>query len=1016
MGYWLYFLSFVWLVVVRSALGDVTECYVGAYPLIGYPTISMGVNDTALYELTSLPVNGTITYNGTDLELSEIVGNLSLLKYESSEAYVFSVNAATVNCTASDVYYDTFELLIRQFVSTNGTSDYGQMIQTTHSVSVCLVDVQDVPVAEDLKVAVIDSDVVFNVTVQDEDDRTGESDGLLSTFSFHNESGGIAAGSGVYFNVTNTTIGSIYDSTCSGSMLDPGTAYNSVEFCFVKHASVDGKAYVSYGAVDKGGGTSLNKTIEFNTRDILVCNDGRSDDSQLASSGACAIYQRENESILAANVSAFVPFKLPTATLSALPFTYSLRILSIPAEGELLLLPNQTEVLVGDILSKDDELVYVNRVFYYNRYFYPNYSGGFATFMDESNQTIDGCEDSINGCLDYVSYEAYGTGDVSGLVSSLPGRVNLVVEREIIDNMTVCPLNGLSPWPREPCISYGEERTYIPIFLIAFDGRSVPAYRINITSLPVGGVLYYTSQNLSTEGEYVPGNEVQIGDIILPVALGVPNLLYLGDVAYYNRYGLDVLPLYEYALTNDHGEYLNGCLPENINTTDCTDFFTYYAYSGINASDVSEQGEYRIAVARPKTDQLIVCGSNGYSPWNLSCTSVGYESNDLWDDYPIPIHLNVENTFGDAVTYTIIQKPLKGYLYRNIGNDTDVEYGDLVENITGIYYTPRGSEIPDFLYVGWNNYYNDIDYEANEEVTYVDRNGVLIGSCLDALVKGCPDYLLFQANASDGRRSNIGRYETYVHSQTSVIILAGPSEAVYTPGVRFYFANSTAIEYFDPDEYIYYVWVTVKIWDGAVGFVGSMENLTFPSTTAYACFNTTGCEDFVEFYAFPPDIRKVFETFFYLNNETEDSTDKDSIELTIIKRLPDGMTIDNAFTHGDEEVSFELDIPYYTNALEEYEAYIEDGSEYYDNKKLEVAAERDSILLYVILALVGVLAVFVVYWAYRYRRTALASDANVPTAIRVEPTAKGKNTKQPVRQLARPLHGQLRNRYMWNVE
>jgi hypothetical protein len=398
----------------------------------------------------------------------------------------------------------------------------------------------------------------------------------------------------------------------------------------------------------------------------------------------------------------------------------------------------------------------------------------------------------------------------------------------------------------------------------------------------------------------------------------------------------------------------------------------------MNSSDVTAPAKYLLVVSRQTPEQLTVCPAYGFSPWNVSCTSVAAEVN-AYSNSVIGIYLNVNNTNDEDVTYAIERQPFNGQLYHNAGDETTMELGDPV--VTGEIIVPGGDEFPDLIYIGNENYMNGIVTVATNKRTFVDNLGNPIWQCTDSVVRGCPDTFLFRANTSDGRVSNVGKYEIYVDQTVSPVEIFGPATVEYVLGVKNYFTGSSAITYNDPDGYACEVIITIDTLQGNIGFDGSLENLTFVGTNE--CFNSsTGCPDVVMFYAYEYDVKRVVSTLFYWNNKTLESQQNAGFTMSATKQVPDCRTSTNAFFVDPAKDPTKVWSAHTYSRVAEYEDDIENADDYNTVRNQETKGETNTIIAGSVGGvgwLLLLVTLFIVWW-YR-SRVPIAEGVTVETAI-----------------------------------
>lgn len=919
-------------------------CYTGAYPFITSTGVVPGPNETVLFTVKTPPSLGKLLNNGNDLLDEMPFINETLLGYLSDIPYLFSVIEGDA-CGPSD-YYDTFDVEARLYGVTNTTTNTTNITTTTHTLRICLLDINDLPVVRDAKVAINASTVLFDVYVKDEDDRVSLVDGTLSTYSFRQANQlTVSPGAGVVFNRTTFSTGQIRAKTCTGGVLTPGTRYADTRFCFVSNG-VLGETTAGFRAFDKANGGSNTAVITFKTSDLSVCNDG---DPDVSLGEDCIAYRVENRTIL--NATTVVILTIPNRARTLVPFVWGLKIESLPRFGNLYFvdeddLDNPLVLLeVGDIIAsgnngEDAQVAYIGNTDYYNRYYYPEYNGGIYSFDDIYGEKLWICNNEvIGGCLDFFNYRATNE---NGSVTSELGRLDILVDREIIENVTTCATSDYSSWPLEACISYGEESSIIPVFLAGSDARPDEGYDMEITSLPRTGRLY---TNVLNGTNYTIGVNVTVGMRIQRLYSHAPNLLYVPDEGYFNRLIVQTVPSIYVTMKDDMGMNVGNCsLSPGITEAECVDSFNYRVISGLNSSLQSTNGTFSLLVGRVATDQLTVCSVDGYSPSNSSCSSDGFETNTKYGDYDTLIFLNHENDEGEEITYTIRQLPLGGTLYLNIGTEEILEYGPVV--MVNDTFSPRTDGNPDFIYVGFDNYFNDALFgikegeEINSNITrfVTDQKGVAFFPCVNGEKFGCPDYFIYDAIATpSGRKSNPGRYELNIHSLISIPSVNGPLDIYIEPTGRYYFTGLNRIAYFDSDFDTYKVTMEIVSDYGYFGVSSKLDALTFP-TSGVNCFNTTGCKGFTTFYGIPSDIQRVLDhSFFVYYNVTNDVTVnataeddynndnnddyEDMLYVSVVKKDPDGSTSDNAFIQDDNDTVAGIDVAFYVSGVQyEYES------------------------------------------------------------------------------------------------
>lgn len=412
----------MWILVLLLLVIEVARA--SQQIIYSLPNVTIPTNGSVVYTVVSLTQLGSISNNGVPITNSGgLVSNLSLVTYSAVDPYAFSYIHGGGPCN-STFFYDSFQLSASIF--SNGTATQMSVI-----FGICAQDIQDLPVTRDQNIAINSSDVLFSVLITDADDRVGTKDGKLSTYSFHDVSGLVSAGAGIVFNKTNTSIGII--SNCKGTNLVAGTLYGNTSFCFLSNGLM-GEDSVKFYAQDKANGTTNGtNTLTFSTRELLVC-DG------LSTGFACTIYTQENST---------VSFPLPSEEGSLIAFPYSLNITTLPAIGTLLY-SNGSAVSAGDWISPTTNLNYTSSFGYYNQYYFPDYLGGYATFLRSSGVPIGTCANAANGCPDSFTYIAIQTTDTA--LESLRGTISVIVQRVIIESMSTCPTYVYSLWPTQACV------------------------------------------------------------------------------------------------------------------------------------------------------------------------------------------------------------------------------------------------------------------------------------------------------------------------------------------------------------------------------------------------------------------------------------------------------------------------------------------------------------------------------------------------------------------------------------
>lgn len=886
-------------------------------------------NSSQFFTVTTLPSKGKLYQNLTK-EVASVPASVSSLTYVASNPYEFSVISNTTNCTQP---YDTFDVL--QVL-------YPSLSNSTSTVQVCIVDKQDLPVAHDLVVFVLNE--TFRLIVTDEDDRAGLSDGQWSPYSFHNANGDLATGAGIKFNQTVTIFGVV--TNCMGQILVPNQLYTNETFCFdadnvTNH--LDEFQIVGYYAIDKAGGVSPIATIEFSFRKLLPCD------------SSCYVYTKENNETL-------VEFTLQSSAFYVIPFTYELIVDSIPLNG--IVYYNDSVIVAGTKIPRGAVLQYRPNENYYNRVYFPYYANGYYSF-NVSERGLNDCADALLGCPDLLTYRAINS---SLSVSSEVGIIRIIVDREIIEVMQACTPYQYSPWDNEPCKSYGEMGGYIPIYLGGSDGRVTPAYKSILMSLPVYGTLFHN--DASGSNVYQLGAIAKVGDLIPTLSGFYAPLLYHGNDLYFNRLRYDTSPESYISFVDEYGNYIsNFC----TNTTNCQDSIYFSVISDVNDTLKSPVGRYDVIVSKTVTDQLTACPSDGYSIWNYSCISFGYETNSILGTWFTPIYITSNNTRNVTYHYVITSLPGNGLLYYDATEETTlVQVNDVL--------SPKATGVPDFFYVGNKDYYNDVIYNGIETLLYSDLLRVPIGTCRHASTEGCPDHVGFYIQTTDGRKSNPANYAIFIHSQISNATFTGPSQFIYIPNIPFYFHDAARIIYNDPDGDIYYVAIQLTIYNGNIAIRDSMEGLTFPYINT--CFNSTdGCNGYIEFVALPSRIQRVFDSMVFVCNDTLRDTDGVEFSLTVKKRLPDGMNTTDTYRNLPDDITIALDIPYYAIVAPFGDDY--GGFEvYFDRQRESVECEKNNkfaISFSTVLIILFVVDIILrIYYTYLLKRMTTQTEYQAP--------------------------------------
>jgi hypothetical protein len=896
------------LALVLLWLATTTGVVVVAAPTIVFPT---GVGTTLLYTVFGLPSNGSIYYNGNIvLSVPFAIANTSLLTYEPVDPYAFSGAGA---CNTSSKY-DSFSMNL--FI-------YPSLVNTTTPALVCLTDtVQAYPVVADDTIYVDVGVTSFTLAVSDENNRVGTFDNKPSAYGFV-----IGNGAGIVFSNVLLSVGVLLD--CNGRVIVQGTKYNQTTFCVNSTDVTWGTEYVTIVAVDNAGGQSevgatyIFSTLELNTTTKTVLSVEPQDATTVGT--IPVLLETFVRSRIGPNINHQIIIDSASLTLGTSGDLYE------DSEGTVA-------VTIGKRYNTYD--VFYFRPGEYNRYFFPEYNNGTAFFSNPDGTSVqDNCADPVNGCVGYITYRA-----VNNSFSSDPGYYYFVVDRVITEVITVCATSDFSIWD-EACASYGEQGSIIPIYLAGNDSHPTnPMYKSIILSLPTGGSLYY---NLQDANVYVVGPLVQVGDTVQAINSYIPPLLYIGDPGYFNRFQRKVEPDYYISIQDETGVLVG---PECLNLSTCFDTINYKVVSGINSSLESSIGTYNIVVTKTIYDQLTVCATDGFSPWNESCSSFGYESNDLQGDYDIGIFFNVNNTNGETVNYVITSLPAHGTLYYNSGNSTVFDRGDLVS--VGDEINPAIRTIqPYFVYVGYSNYFNDLSLSTVGVLLYGDKkDNIPFGTCPLALTRGCPDTIGFYAITTETQRmSNPGKYSIFVHNVISNKTLSGPDTIVYTPGVNYYFGE--LITYEDPDGNSFQNAYRFTFIDGVIGVDPnvSLANITFPEVNIL--LNTTGCYSYLDFLAYPSDAKKLISKLYLWVNESLDSFDESVISFAIVSRTPDGMSEYNTYRlNPNTDVAVGIDIAYLSTVLSDDEIDAELADIFEDSIELQQCQDENNALKYALIA------------------------------------------------------------------
>jgi hypothetical protein len=853
-------------------------------------------NASIQYTITVLPVNGTLYQAGSPIHSVPFPVN-STISYRASSPYDFSVTNATTSCTKP---YESFPVNVVYLPSlANGTV-------TIHA---CIVDQQNLPIANDITVFALNT--TFQLIITDPDDRVGLSDGLVSRFSFHDGPPAftsLAAGSFVFFNTSGVTaLGNLTECGGAKPVIVSGGTYPTDTFCFASNGQ-EGSVIVEYSAVDKAGGVSAVPGKITITSNILIASD---------------VTVSTNQNNLTAIA---IPTPLPVTSLYITPFSYAIFVESVPVTG-VSVYYNGSRLVSGITIPADANLSFVPDSGYYNRLYFPQYAGGYHQSVSDDHVTFR----AVNNTLDVVSAAA---------------SIAIYVDHTIIENLQACTLYPYSPWPLEACTSYGETSSLIPIYVGGSDGRDDPAYTSVILSLPAHGTLYHNSATNNGTDIYVVGDPVQVGDVIPRLSGFFAVLLYVSDVGYYNSLKYDSAPENYVSLTNDLGEYVLNC------TANCGDTFFFKTVSGLNSSLESAplQGKYSVMVTKTVYDQLTACPSDGFSIWNHSCVSFGRESNDIFGQYVTPIYLNVNNTNNETYTYVLTSLPLHGTLYVN---DTQLaQVGDII-------YPNENISVPLLTYVGDPDYFNDVLYDTNPLLLYVDQKNKPLLSCPNADSDGCPDRIGFYVVTESGRKSNPANYAVFIHSGISNATLTGPDSLVFIPGIP----RNLSITYDDPDGDVYVVYVQISLYDGSVFYPGSLDGLTFPSPNT--CFNsTTGCTEQVDFIGLPSDIEPVLAGLMFYSEEEVQDDDSETISISVIKRFPDGIEGVNSFRNDPNDTVIGCDVTYYSNVSQFGDDY-DDMDDYFDTEAENTACEHTNTILVITLPIIaGLLLILIIAVLY----------------------------------------------------
>jgi hypothetical protein len=770
------------------------------------------------------------------------------------------------------------------------------------TISICLVDLPQAPQVLPKSVLADTLTDGFVLEIVDRDDQAATGTLEWSPYSFYLENGTIAPDSGVKFNQTVFAIGAIQGDGCTGGNLAPDTLYNSDTFCFAFNGQL-GIVHALAIARDQAGNESDASLITFRTSDVILC-DTRLDSGCFVE----AVEGRPNATLTL--------FTLPSTLVGYDSLVYQFRLDTLPSFGILYAL-NDSDVFIeleqGDVIDPYTRtLAFQPDSYYYNRFHFPDYN--LYSFNTSAGVSIGGCGAPIEvGCVDSFRYTAISTG---GYESSTYGTITIAVDRVQNETLEACPLN--LTYAATACESYGLlNDTYIAIFLLGLDGRLDADYRLQLVSLPTDGTLYHVIQ-----GTDIITDAAQVGDYVERVVNVYPNLYYAPNPDYYNRIRYDVEPRRYFASVDQYGD--NVILTCTDGTFNCTDGFEYRVVSGALESVFTTTELYRLYVAKlADEEQLTVCSEDSHGEFGMPCSSVGYETNDIDDPYLIPIFLTVNFTQdGETCEIRFLQLPENGLLYFNGGNETDLDYGDLVLlNSTMPCPTGENQSYPFLVYEGNDNYFNAIVDADGDALRYVDLNLDPFHTCYRGETYGCPDLIVFEAVTPDtGRRSNPGTYQIYVAGVNSDPEMFGLSFLYYIEGERFEFALAgEPFSYIDPDGDSTFVLYRIQVINSKVGFTGSMERLNFQNPMP--CFNTTGCQGFITFYCTPSSFQPVLDTLFFeygspVDANGTDPADSDYAEdgeyilINIVKKYPYGVTPENAFLFNETDLDYEYVIEY----------------------------------------------------------------------------------------------------------
>jgi hypothetical protein len=854
----------------------------------GTPVITP--NASVQYTITTLPVNGTLYQAGSAIQSVPFPVN-STISYRANSPYVFSVTDPGTACATP---YESFPVDVVYLPS---------FANATITVDACIVDQQNLPVANDVIMFALNT--TFSLNITDQDDRVGLSDGLLSTFSFHDGPPftSLAAGSFVFFNVSGvTSLGNLTECGAGTPVIVSGGTYSTDTFCFASNGQ-EGSVTIEYFAVDKAGGVSAIAGEITIASNILIASD-------------VTVSTNENN-LTAVNI----PTPLPVTSMYISPFSYELYIESVPATG-ISVYYNGSKLVSGSTIPAEANLSFIPDSGYFNRLYFPQYAGGYYEIVTNDRVTFR----AVNNTLDVVSAAA---------------TISIHVDQTIIEDLQACTLYQYSPWPQEACTSYGEQSSLIPVYIGGSDGRDDPAYTSVILSLPAHGTLYHNGAANNGTEVYVVGDPVQVGDIIPHLSGFFASVLYVGDADYFNSLKYDSAPENYVSLTDDRGNHVGNC------TADCGDIFYFKVVSGLNETLESAplQGKYSIMVTKTVYDQLTACPSDGYSLWNHSCVSFGLESNDIFGQYVTPIYLNVNNTNNESYTYVLTSLPAHGTLYVN---DT------LVAQVGDVIYPNANVSMPLLTYVGDPDYFNDVLYETNPLLLYVDQKNNPVLSCFNAESDGCPDRFGFYAITESGRRSNPANYAIFIHSGISNATLTGPDAIVFIPGT----SCNVSITYDDPDGDVYFVYVQISVYDGNVFYPGPIDALTFPSPTT--CFNSTpGCTEHIDFIGLPSDIKPVLAGLMFYSEEEVEDIDTETLSVSVVKRFPDGIEGVNSYRNDPSDTVIGCDVTYYSNVSQFGDDY-DDMDDYFDTEAENTACEHTNTILLITLPILGVLQVVLI--------------------------------------------------------